>query len=245
MKKLLLSMALLMACTFAMAQRSVGTWSLIPKVGVNLANISNFDVINTGLSPDSKHHVVEQKSKYREGFIGGLDVQYQAMSQVAFSAGVFYSVQGMRFSPSETIDKEKVHYTSDDVQWKYDYLTLPLMAHVAVLPGFSFNAGVQMGYLLSAKGRATLSQFTVDKEGKAHYQTGEKGHLLYAYTEKYDNLSYSKRFDVSIPVGFSLEYSHVVLDARYNFGLTKMNKYTQDRMKNKVFTFTVGYVFDL
>lgn len=245
MKKLLLSMALLMACTFAMAQRSVGTWSLIPKVGVNLANISNFDVINTGLSPDSKHHVVEQKSKYREGFIGGLDVQYQAMNQVAFSAGVFYSVQGMRFSPSETIDKAKVHYTSEDVQWKYDYLTLPLMAHVAILPGLSFNAGVQMGYLLSAKGSATLSQFTVDKEGKAHYQTNEKGHLLYAYPEKYDNLSYTKRFDVSIPVGFSLEYSHVMLDARYNFGLTKMNKHPQESMKNKVFTFTVGYVFDL
>ncbi|MFR5270264.1 MAG: hypothetical protein ACLTGI_06020 [Hoylesella buccalis] len=51
MKKLLLSMALLMACTFATAQRSVGTWSLIPKVGVNLANISNFDVVITGLSP--------------------------------------------------------------------------------------------------------------------------------------------------------------------------------------------------
>lgn len=245
MKKLLLSMALLMACTFTMAQRSVGTWSLIPKVGVNLANISNFDDINTGLSPDSKHHVVEQKSKYREGFIGGLDVQYQAVDQVAFSAGVFYSVQGMRFPPSETIDKAKVHYTSEDVQWKYDFLTLPLMAHLAVLPGLSFNAGVQMGYLLSAKGRATLSQFTVDKEGKAHYQTDEKGHLLYAYTEKYDNLSLTKRFDVSIPVGFSLEYSHVVLDARYNFGLTKMNKHPQESMKNKVFTFTVGYVFDL
>lgn len=245
MKKLLLSMILLMACTFAMAQRSVGTWSLIPRVGVNLANISNFDHIITSLPPESKHYEVEQKSKYREGFIGGLDVQYQAMNQVAFSAGVFYSVQGMRFPPSETIDEAKVHYTSDDVQWKYDYLTLPLMAHVAVLPALSFNAGVQMGYLLSAKGRGTLSQFTVDKEGKAHYQTDEKGHLLYAYTEKYDNLSFTKRLDISIPVGFSLEYSHVVLDARYNFGLTKMDKYSQESMKNKVFTFTVGYVFDL
>ena len=52
MKKLLLSMVLLMACTFTMAQRSVGTWSLIPKVGVNLANISNFDVVIGGLYPD-------------------------------------------------------------------------------------------------------------------------------------------------------------------------------------------------
>ena len=54
MKKLLLSMALLMACTFATAQRSVGTWSLIPKVGVNLANISNFDVVIGGLYPDGQ-----------------------------------------------------------------------------------------------------------------------------------------------------------------------------------------------
>ena len=52
--------------------------------------------------------------------------------------------------------------------------------------------------------------------------------------------------DVSIPVGISYEYLNVVLDARYHFGLTKLYKdESWPTEKNKVFTFTVGYKFNL
>ena len=49
---------------------------------------------------------------------------------------------------------------------------------------------------------------------------------------------YSKT-DFSIPVGISYEYMNVVLDARYNLGLSKVHKDLGS--KNRSFTFSVGY----
>ena len=49
--------------------------------------------------------------------------------------------------------------------------------------------------------------------------------------------------DFSIPVGVSYEFNNVVLDARYNWGLTNVAKNADN--KNSVFQFTVGYKFAL
>lgn len=53
----------------------------------------------------------------------------------------------------------------------------------------------------------------------------------------------AESFDFSIPVGLSYEYSNVVFDARYNFGVT--NIADGGDSKNSVFQFTLGYKFAL
>ena len=50
-----------------------------------------------------------------------------------------------------------------------------------------------------------------------------------------------KSVDFSIPVGISYEYANFQLDARYNWGLTKIAKHGDD--KNSVFQITLGYKF--
>ena len=52
------------------------------------------------------------------------------------------------------------------------------------------------------------------------------------------------RFDLTIPVGISYEYSNLVFDVRYNFGVTKLFKIINEG-NNRGFTFTVGYGFEL
>lgn len=244
MKNFLLSISMLLVCVSGFAQGRPGTWSVIPRVGVNLANITHFEVFYRDFADGMMQEAV-RKSEYREGMVGGLDVQYQVNEKLATSAGLFYSVQGMRFPSSEDIGDDKEHYASDGFQWTYNYLSLPIMLHGYGPKGLSVNAGIQIGYLLRAKGKGTLSQFTVDDDGKVHYLTDENGNYMYAYNAEYDILNVTKRLDISIPVGISYEYSHVVLDARYNFGLTKLNKHNADNYKNKVFSFTVGYRFEL
>ena len=50
----------------------------------------------------------------------------------------------------------------------------------------------------------------------------------------------------SIPLGVSYEYENVVVDARYNIGLTRISdiKYVKSP-KSQVIEFTVGYRFGL
>ena len=60
---------------------------------------------------------------------------------------------------------------------------------------------------------------------------------------EYGDIEGFKSFDLSIPVGLSYEISDFVIDARYNWGMTKLLDGFDH--KNTVFQFTVGYKFAL
>ena len=63
-----------------------------------------------------------------------------------------------------------------------------------------------------------------------------------------DDASDVNTFDLSIPVGLSYEYNNFVLDGRYNWGVTKINKNSvkgADDTRNSVFQITLGYKFSL
>lgn len=101
-----------------------------------------------------------------------------------------------------------------DYNQNFDYLNIPIRAKVYVAPGFSLNGGVQFGFLTRAK------------------------------WDDADLKDQAESFDFSIPLGASYEISNVVIDAHYNFGLTKVAKAGGDA-KNSVIMLTVGYRFDL
>lgn len=108
-----------------------------------------------------------------------------------------------------------------DVTYKMDYLTVPIVANFYIVKGLAIKAGVQPGFNVKSKMDATTVQ--ADFEDAV------------------------KKFDLSIPVGLSYEFRNIVLDARYNFGLTKMfdmNKVDLNS-KNLAFQLTLGYKFTL
>lgn len=53
----------------------------------------------------------------------------------------------------------------------------------------------------------------------------------------------AKGFDLAIPVGLSYEFANVVIDGRYNWGVTKV--FDNFKAKNSVFQVTLGYKFAL
>ena len=55
-----------------------------------------------------------------------------------------------------------------------------------------------------------------------------------------------KSVDFGIPVGLSYEYKNIVLDTRYFFGLTKIDKTDNpDSARNQYLSITLGYKFHL
>ena len=52
-------------------------------------------------------------------------------------------------------------------------------------------------------------------------------------------------YDFAIPLGVSYEFSHVVLDARYNFSMTDALSVMGETSRNSVFQLTIGYKFGL
>lgn len=82
----------------AMAQgveNRVGRFSVIPRVGVTIANLSDNSIY---LATENNREV---KSKSRAGFSGGLDVEYRATDYLGVSLGAYYARQGARWGDYE------------------------------------------------------------------------------------------------------------------------------------------------
>ena len=105
---------------------------------------------------------------------------------------------------------------------KLDYINVPIMANVYVVKGLAVKLGVQPGFKVNDKldlRMPVLGGALVDLKAKS--------------------------VDFSIPVGLSYEYNNFQVDARYNWGLTKVFDVDKLDQKNSVFQITLGYKFDL
>lgn len=189
MKKILLLAAIALSSLSVKAQTEPGTFTLMPKVGLNMANVT--DLENT---------------KMKAGAVAGVEAEYRASNLMGITAGVLYSMQGVK------ADK-------GDFKEKLDYINIPILANFHVWKGLSINAGIQPGFLVSAK---------------ADYGDKDK-----------DMKDACESFDFSIPVGASYEWNSFVLDLRYNIGVTKIYKEDEGSSKNGVLAITLGYKFAL
>ena len=200
MKKILVVAALMLSSVATFAQHAVGSFNVQPKVGVNIANLTE-----------------KNNADPRIGLVAGLEGEYQASDIFSVSAGLLYSMQGAKHELTILNQTGKRTY-------KLDYINVPIMANVYVTKGLAVKLGVQPGFKVSS---AIKSELKTTFAGSA---SGTK------------DLE-AKSVDFSIPVGLSYEYNNFQLDARYNWGLSKVFENTD--VKNSVFQITLGYKFDL
>lgn len=139
------------------------------------------------------------------GFIGGAELEYQITDMVSVAGGALYSMQGAKVG---------------DLKCNLDYINVPVVANVYVVPGLAVKLGAQIGFNVNSKFKYDAGIFTnipVDVNANT--------------------------VDFSIPVGLSYEYQNFVIDGRYNLGLTEAIKGWS--AKNSVFQVTLGYKFAL
>ena len=198
----MLMMAVLTASLTAMAQHEEGDFLVQPKVGLNIATLSDADKTIGDLN-------------------FGIEAELMLTDYFSLSAGAIVSNQGGKYN-----DDTYVSYTVD-----LDYVNVPVMANFYILPGLSLKAGVQPSYRMKAKVKTDGATYDMDRFYALLSGTGIEEDFKV------------KKFDLSIPVGISYEYQNVVLEARYNWGVTKIMD--NDSFYNRVFQLTLGYKFDL
>ena len=125
MKKLFLAVVAMMISAATFAQNEVGQLTIQPKVGVNIANITDADDADP-----------------RIGLAAGAEFEYGLTDNIGLSAGVLYSMQGV-----------KTIIIDDDCTWKLDFLNVPILANFYVAKGFAVKLGVQPGFKLSSKAK--------------------------------------------------------------------------------------------
>lgn len=78
----------------------------------------------------------------RIGLAAGAEFEYGLTDNIGLSAGVLYSMQGV-----------KTIIVDDDCTSKLDYLNVPILANFYVAKGFAVKLGVQPGFKLSSKAK--------------------------------------------------------------------------------------------
>lgn len=102
------------------AQHAVGSFTLQPKVGINIADLTKAD-----------------DSKVRVGLAAGAEFEYQATDMLGISFGALYSMQGAKADGS-------------DAAIKLDYINIPILANVYVAKGFAVKLGIQPGFKVNS-----------------------------------------------------------------------------------------------
>lgn len=127
-----------LATVSSFAQHAVGTVTIQPKVGLNLANVTKGD------------------GDIRVGAVAGAEFEYQVSDIFSLSAGALYSMQGC-----------KGEVEGIDATVKLDYLNIPILANVYVAKGLAVKLGIQPGFNVTSKASVEKSgtKVTTDLDG--------------------------------------------------------------------------------
>lgn len=138
MKKLFLVAAFVLSSVASFAQQAAGTFTLQPKVGLNVASMTERD----GSDP-------------RIGLAVGAEGQYQFSDLVGVSFGLLYSQQGA------TGELNLAGFKGDNTL-KLDYINVPILANVYLYKGLAVKLGVQPGFKVNSSIKSSKLDESVD-----------------------------------------------------------------------------------
>lgn len=168
MKKILLTAVVMLASVASYAQQAVGTFTLQPKIGMNVASLTKCD----GCDP-------------RIGLAAGVEAEYQATDIFSVSAGLIYSMQGNKAK------EEGVTLTT-----KLDYINIPILANVYVTKGLAVKLGVQPAFNVSDKQKLSGGKASVEPEdvGAESFDFSIPVGLSY----EYNNVVFDARYNFGV-----------------------------------------------
>jgi opacity protein-like surface antigen len=190
MKKTLLVLSLVVC--FLMGSMNLVAASYGVKGGINFAKVT--DVVDG------------TDTKMRTGISLGLFLEYELSENLSIQPEVLYSMKGI-----------KLESLLGDVEWKLDYIDIPVLLKYKFGSGESMKpyllVGPYIGIKASDKVDSPLGEYDAD----------------------------AKSMDFGMTLGLGAQISNFLVEARYSMGLAKV--FDDADSKNSVFNIMIGYAF--
>ena len=170
MKKILLMAVVMLASVASYAQQAVGTFTLQPKIGMNVASLTKCD----GCDP-------------RIGLAAGVEAEYQATDIFSVSAGLIYSMQGNKAK------EDGVTLTT-----KLDYINIPILANVYVTKGLAVKLGVQPAFNVSDKQKLSGGKASVEAEDEDVGAESFDFSIPVGLSYEYNNVVFDARYNFGV-----------------------------------------------
>ena len=227
MKKHLICIILLLTCVATFAQYQKGDLFVYPRIGFSLANVSPNDLYFGFQDSDLR------KSKRKAGLAIGVEAERFMNSILSLSAGILYANQGYRYADWGEQDRRSDTFANvEDMHSDMQYIGLPLLLNGYLAERLALKVGIQPAWLIKAQSHRKESSGIIENESNYVVNSSE--------TIDENTTDLCHRMDFSVPVGMSYEYKHIVIDLRYNIGLTKAFKHSADGRNNAIVV-TLGY----
>ena len=164
----------------------------------------------------------------RPGINLGVGTELFINDKFSIQPELLYSAQGARFDFDYPVGWG---YVNTGGTIRLNYINVPIMAKYYITEGFSIQAGPQVGFLVKAEQEVNSLNQTITSDVR--------------------QVINSVDFGLNLGAGYKLT-SGLFFDARYNFGLTSVNKNGRlngvdvkfdTSSKNGVFQLSVGYQF--
>jgi len=226
MKKLMTLVMLAMTALTTSAQIEDGNWYITPKAGVSVA-----DMTGRLFYADKAEGTYDCTLRPITSFAIGIDMEYAMADQLALGFGLNYARKGSK---------------TDDGMFRVqmDYVNIPLTLNFYPIrnAGLALKAGIQVGF--AARKRLKMDGVEYNADYVRQLWMTHFGRIVPVYVESELSRQFNK-VDFAIPLAVSYEFKNVVLEARYNLGLTNVMKDDPEASKHKTWVFTLGYKFDL
>ena len=152
MKKILMIAAMMVATVAAKAQFEPGTFTLQPKVGFVLSEISDKD------------------AKFKPGMVAGIEGQYQINNWFGLSAAALYTQEGSKVKNSN--GKYNLEYINVPVMAKF-YVTKGLSLNAGLQVGFMTKAKIKVdGQNVDIKSFCNKADFSIPLSIAYEFENG-------------------------------------------------------------------------
>lgn len=151
----------------------------------------------------------EEDSNARTAYHLGLVAEIPVSDRFSVQPEVLYSAQGFDIVQIEN---------NPDVEFRLDYINVPVLAKFYVTDGLSLVAGPQFGFLVESEIKSENSETELN-------------------SENFNN------FDMAVGFGAEYKFNKFFLYGRYNAGLTDIYENENVEAKNSVIQAGVGFMF--
>lgn len=179
---------------------------------------------------------VDKKSK--SGFYVGGFVEHKLTDKFALQGELQYAELGGRYQGKL---QESGYHATLNMDFKINQILVPISAKYYPTANFSLSAGPYLGFVVSNKFEAKFKDSNLPKEviAEANAELSEYNEM---FSDSFDESLQKVTFGLHVGAEYTI-YKGLLIDARYNFGLSNLEKDTNTSTKMSFFQVGLGYKF--
>ncbi len=176
--------------------------------------------------------------KYKIGFVFGGFLTYELNQKFSLQPELLFTMKGAKFEDvdKETEDDGSQYYDKYEISWNLNYLEIPVLAKLNIPMKENIKSNIFYGPALGIKIGAT---YDIDHE---YWEKDENGNIVEEINESdKSEIKIIKNMDFGIVFGAGVEFGKIMVDARYNLGLSTItDENGVSKMKNSVISLILG-----